>query len=154
MKIFIVSTFLITFSFSQSDAVQLQDVSEEMLAPDHISMLIHEDLINEFFKNMGKVSGGGKNYEWILKNPRIEITNKKAVFKAEIQVLVGFISSTQDVIGKVDVRYGLTVTSKKGQGGKIYNPKQMAQLGKVQKNFIDKYNSFGCVYAFAFYWRN
>ena len=43
-------------------------------------------------------------------------------------------------VGKVDVRYGLTGTSKKGQGGKIYNPKQMAQLGKVQKNFIDKYN--------------
>ena len=43
-------------------------------------------------------------------------------------------------IGKVDVRYGLTGSSKKGQGGKIYNPKQMAQLGKVQKNFIDKYN--------------
>ena len=105
MKFLIVSTFLIASSFSQSDAIQLQDISEEMLAPDHISMLIHEDLINEFFKNMGKVSGGGKNYEWILKNPRIEITNKKAVFKAEIQVLVGFISSTQDVIGKVDVRY-------------------------------------------------
>ena len=43
-------------------------------------------------------------------------------------------------VGKVDVRYGLTGTSKKGQGGKVYNPKQMAQLGKVQKNFIDKYN--------------
>ena len=43
-------------------------------------------------------------------------------------------------VGKVNVRYGLTGTSKKGQGGKIYDPKQMAQLGKVQKNFIDKYN--------------
>ena len=43
-------------------------------------------------------------------------------------------------IGKVDVRYGLTGTSKKGQGGKVYDPKQMAKLGKVQKNFIDKYN--------------
>ena len=43
-------------------------------------------------------------------------------------------------VGKVDVRYGLTGTSKKGQGGKVYDPKQMAQLGKVQKNFIDKYN--------------
>ena len=43
-------------------------------------------------------------------------------------------------IGKVNVRYGLTGTSKKGQGGKVYDPKQMAQVGKVQKNFIDKYN--------------
>ena len=43
-------------------------------------------------------------------------------------------------VGKVNVRYGLTGTSKKGQGGKVYDPKQMAQLGKVQKNFIDKYN--------------
>ena len=43
-------------------------------------------------------------------------------------------------VGKVNVRYGLTGTSKKGLGGKVYDPKQMAQLGKVQKNFIDKYN--------------
>ena len=49
-------------------------------------------------------------------------------------------------VGKVDVRYGLTgsKTNKDGKiiksGGKIYDPKQMAQLGKVQKNFIDKYN--------------
>ena len=49
-------------------------------------------------------------------------------------------------VGKVDVRYGLTgsKTNKDGKiiksGGKIYNPDQMAKLGKVQKNFIDKYN--------------
>ena len=49
-------------------------------------------------------------------------------------------------IGKVNVRYGLTgsKTNKDGKivksGGKIYDPKQMAQVGKVQKNFIDKYN--------------
>ena len=49
-------------------------------------------------------------------------------------------------VGKVDVRYGLTgsKTNKDGKiiksGGKVYNPDQMAQLGKVQKNFIDKYN--------------
>ena len=49
-------------------------------------------------------------------------------------------------VGKVNVRYGLTgsKTNKDGKivksGGKIYDPKQMAQVGKVQKNFIDKYN--------------
>ena len=105
MNFLIILISFISFSFSQSDAVQLQDKSEEMLAPDHISMLIHEDLINEFFKNMGKISGGDKNFEWNLENPRIDITDKKAVFRAEIQVVYGILSSTQDVIGKVDVRY-------------------------------------------------
>ena len=51
-------------------------------------------------------------------------------------------------VGKVDVRYGLTGSSKKGQGGKIYNPDQMAKLGKVQKNFIDKYNKKAAINPF------
>ena len=102
-KIFIYS--LLSFVFTQNEAIQLQDESEEMSAPDHISMLVHEDLINEFFNNMGVITGGGKNYEWRLKKPRIVISNEKAVFKAELQVVSGILSSTHDVIGKVDVKY-------------------------------------------------
>ena len=106
MKFKIFIYILVSAIFSQTnEVVQLKDQTEEMLAPDHISMLVHEDLINEFFRNMGTITGGGKNYEWRLKKPRIIISNEKAVFKAEIQVASGILSSTHDVIGKVDVRY-------------------------------------------------
>ena len=47
-KIFIYS--LLSFVFAQNEAIQLQDESEEISALDHISMLIHEDLINVFCK--------------------------------------------------------------------------------------------------------
>ena len=106
MKFKIFNYILLSIIFSQNnEAVQLQDEAEEMFAPDHISMLVHEDLINEFFRNMGVITGGGKNYEWKLKKSRIIISDKKAVFKAELQVSSGILSSTHDVIGKVDVRY-------------------------------------------------
>ena len=106
MKFKIFIYILLSIIFSQNhEAVQLQDETEELFAPDHISMLVHEDLINEFFRNMGVITGGGKNYEWRLKKPRIVISNEKAVFKAELQVVSGILSSTHDVIGKVDVQY-------------------------------------------------
>ena len=91
--------------FAQDAVVQVADKSAELSNPDHISLLIHEDLLNEFFSNMGVIKGGGKNYEWKLKKPRIEISKNKAVFKAKIQVVSGILSSTQDVLGKVDVSY-------------------------------------------------
>ena len=77
----------------------------EMSGTDHISLLIHEDLINEFFKNMGPIKGGGKKYNWKLKRPRIKISEEKAIFKAEAQISAGILSTTQDVIGKVDISY-------------------------------------------------
>ena len=77
----------------------------EMSGTDHISLLIHEDLINEFFKNMGSIKGGGKNYDWKLKRPRIKISEEKAVFKAEAQISSGILRTTQDVVGKVDISY-------------------------------------------------
>tara|TARA_Y100000590_G_C15566722_1_gene956920 strand:+ start:235 stop:825 length:591 start_codon:yes stop_codon:yes gene_type:complete len=105
MKLKLFLYIFLSFLFSQEETVQLENKIEEVSGPDHISMLVHEDLINEFFKNMGMIVGGGKNYEWRLKNPRIIITEEKAIFKAEIQVASGILSSTHDVIGKVDVRY-------------------------------------------------
>ena len=105
MNLKIFSYIFLSLVFSQNEIIQLEDKIEEISSPDHISMLVHEDLINAFFKNMGMIIGGGKNYEWRLKNPRIVITEEKAVFKAKIQVVSGILSSTHDVIGKVDVRY-------------------------------------------------
>ena len=61
MNFLIILISFISFSFSQSDAVQLQDKSEEMLAPDHISMIIHEDLINELLEIMRQTLESGDN---------------------------------------------------------------------------------------------
>ena len=91
--------------FSQTDAIVPDSENLEMAGPDHISLLIHEDLINEFFKNMGQFVGGGKNYNWKLKNPRVRITKEEALFNGEIQVSAGILSTTYDVIGKIDVFY-------------------------------------------------
>ena len=77
----------------------------ELKGPDHISLIVHQDLINDFFKNLGKIQGSKNPFQWNLKNPRINIRNNKAVFNAEIQIYNNIISVTQDVIGKVDVSY-------------------------------------------------
>ena len=94
--IILVSAFL--FPQPSIDLVEDGDV-------EHISLIIYEDLINEFFSNMGKIKKKEKNYEWVLKNSRISIKDKKAIFEAEIQVKNSFLSVTKDVVGKVDVSY-------------------------------------------------
>ena len=94
--IILVSAFL--FPQPSIDLVEGGDV-------EHISLIIYEDLINEFFSNMGKIKKKEKNYEWALKNPRISIKDKKAIFEAEIQVKNSLLSVTKDVLGKVDVSY-------------------------------------------------
>ena len=58
----------------------------ELKGPDHISLIVHQDLINDFFKNLGKIQGTKNPFQWNLKNPRINIRNNKAVFNAEIQI--------------------------------------------------------------------
>ena len=70
--IILVSAFL--FPQPSIDLVEGGDV-------EHISLIIYEDLINEFFSNMGKIKKKEKNYEWALKNPRISIKDKKAIFE-------------------------------------------------------------------------
>jgi hypothetical protein len=79
--------------------------SIESIGPDHISLIIHQDLINDFFTNLGKIKGSSNAFDWNLKNPRINITSDKAVFNAEIQIYNNILSVTKDVIGKVDISY-------------------------------------------------
>ena len=103
MKSQVVIFFCILSSF-----ILAQPESEkiEMGGADHISLIIHEDLINEFFSNMGRIKGDlGAGFDWLLKNPRISISEEKAIFKAEIQVKSSLLSVTKDVIGKVDISY-------------------------------------------------
>ena len=76
--------FFILFSFLV--AVPVTDQNVELSGPDHISLIVHQDLINDFFINLGKIKGKKKSFDWNLKNPRINISNEKAVFNAEIQL--------------------------------------------------------------------
>jgi hypothetical protein len=100
-KFFISIYILLSFIIAQPDTEKI-----ETGGADHISLIIHEDLINEFFTNMGRIQGDlGGGFEWFLKNPRIRISPKKAIFKAEIQVKSSLLSVTRDVIGKVDISY-------------------------------------------------
>jgi hypothetical protein len=100
-KFVIVIYILLSFVLTQPKSEKI-----EMGGADHISLIIHEDLINEFFANMGKIKGElGAGFDWSLKNPRIRISQEKAVFKAEMQVKSSLLSVTRDVIGKVDISY-------------------------------------------------
>ena len=105
IRLFIIFYTFLSSIIAQSDIVEPDSENLEIIGEDHISLLIHEDLINEFFRNMGQFVGGGKNYEWRLKKPSITITEEKAVFNGEIQVTAGIFSTTHDVIGKVDAFY-------------------------------------------------
>lgn len=95
--------FLILFSFIIAEPNLEKPI--EATGPDHISLIIHQDLINDFFTNLGKIKGSKNAFDWNLKNPRINIANDKAVFNAEIQIYNNILSVTQDVIGKVDISY-------------------------------------------------
>ena len=97
----VVIYILLSFVLTQPKSEKI-----EMGGADHISLIVHEDLINEFFANMGQIKGElGAGFDWFLKNPRIRISQEKAIFKAEIQVKSSLLSVTRDVIGKVDISY-------------------------------------------------
>jgi len=96
-------SFFILFSFIIAEPNFEKPI--ESISPDHISLIVHEDLINDFFINLGKIQGSKNAFDWILKTPRINIRNNKAIFNAEIQLYNNILSVTQDVIGKVDVSY-------------------------------------------------
>ena len=75
----------------------------------HVSLVVHESLINDFFANMGKISGTSSNsvieYTWSLLNPRIEIFKDEALFFAEVNAKTDLFSITRDVEGSVKVTY-------------------------------------------------
>ena len=76
---------------------------------DHISLIIHEELINDFFSNIGEIKGSGEaayiDYSWYLLNPRVEIENDDAFFFAEVRAITNNFRITRDVKGKVIVTY-------------------------------------------------
>ena len=102
--------FYLYFIFSLS-IIYAENISSNQtgnLTP-HVSLIIHEELLNDFFKAMGRIKGNGRgasiDYSWELKNPRIDIKVDEAIFSAKINAKTDLFSITKDVEGTVDVTY-------------------------------------------------
>ena len=75
----------------------------------HLSLIVHESLINTFFNNMGEIKGKGNNsfidYSWYLLEPRIEIEEGFASFHAKVRAKTDNFRVTRDVVGSVKIEY-------------------------------------------------
>jgi len=102
--------FYLYFIFSLS-IIYAENIPSNQLGDStpHVSLVIHEALLNDFFKAMGKIKGNGRgasiDYSWELKNPRIDINVHEALFSAKINAKTDLFSITKDVKGTVDVTY-------------------------------------------------
>ena len=86
--------FLFSFLFTQNDTLNY-----------HISLSLHEELINDFFKGMGDISGKGEtpigSYQWKLLEPKIDIEEDTILFVSKVRLSVGDIKTHKDVKGWV-----------------------------------------------------
>ena len=92
---------IITFSILISQENQVENY--------HITLRLHESLINDFFKNMGDVEGKGKagmtSYRWKLIEPRIDIQEDTILFFSKIRLSVGELKTHKNVEGWVSASY-------------------------------------------------
>ncbi len=78
-----------------------------------VSAIIYQQNINKLMGMMGPISGKTRyslpnrsgELSWEVRNPRIEIGWGSAKFVADTSVKPGFMSSSPQVVGKVDVQY-------------------------------------------------
>ena len=82
---------------------------ENKLENYHISLRLHENLINDFFGNMGNIEGKGKagltSYKWKLIEPRIDIEEDTILFFSKIKLSVGELKTHKNVEGWVSAYY-------------------------------------------------
>jgi len=75
----------------------------------HISLIIHENLINDFFSNMGSISGSGEaaliKYKWSLIEPKIDIQEDTILFISKVRLSVGDLKTHKKVEGWVSAEY-------------------------------------------------
>ena len=79
----------------------------------HVSLSIHESMLNNFFQSVGEVKGKGSkkvlgkkaNYTWQVKNPKIQIESGYANFTADVHIKSGKIKTTQKTASKLDITY-------------------------------------------------
>ena len=69
----------------------------------HVSLVIHEDLINEFFKNTGDIKGEGDtpiaSYSWQIIQPYVEIENDAIFLYSKVKVQVGDVKTIKNING-------------------------------------------------------
>ena len=98
-KIIIHILFLCSIGFMQ----------DEQLSNYHISLSLHENLINDFFANMGVIEGKGDtavgSYNWKLVEPRIDIEEDTILFFSKVRLSVGELKTYKDVKGWVSATY-------------------------------------------------
>ena len=78
-----------------------------------ITFEIHESMINKVLKVIGPVSGENDyetflmkgTYKWTVMNPQIKLTDKKALFVADLKVEIGSIQYTDKIEGDFSVNY-------------------------------------------------
>ena len=99
------SIFLFSIVLSQTETEE----TPPQLNPDHISLTIHESLINSFFQNMGEIRGEGTSavmdYSWFLLEPRVEIEDDQAHFFAKVRAKTKNFRVTRDVVGTMSITF-------------------------------------------------
>ena len=82
---------------------------EDELSDYHISLTLHESLINDFFSNMGAIEGKGEisvgSYNWKLIEPRIDIESDTILFSSRVRLSVGEFKTYEEVRGWVSAVY-------------------------------------------------
>ena len=107
---FILITHLfLSILYSTDKAVPAQNAQDLSIPEPHMSMTIHESMLNQLFNSAGNISGSGKSgalkYKWKVKKPRIDLEKGIAKFKAKVDLRSGKFKTTRECKGTVDVQY-------------------------------------------------
>ena len=109
MKVLLIISTIVSFLLSQETENDIISNNKENVFQEHISLIVHESLINTFFQNMGKIQGEGTSsivdYTWHLLDPRIEIEEKGASFHGKVRIKGSNFRVTRDLIGNVSITY-------------------------------------------------
>jgi len=105
----IIFSFLLISTGLLSEEVELETSENKEPFQEHISLVVHENLINDFFANMGQIKGEGTSsivdYSWYLLNPRIEIDSTGGSFHGKVRAKGSNFRVTRDIVGSVKISY-------------------------------------------------
>jgi len=103
----------------------------------HISLSLHENLINDFFINMGAIEGKGEtaigSYDWKLVEPRIDIEEDTILFFSKVRLSVGDLKTYKEVKGWVSATYNQDINK---VILKIEEAKVILDINIFGKNFV------------------
>ena len=109
MKMLLTISMILTFLFPNEIDTTLTSENKEAIFQEHISLIVHESLINTFFQNMGDIQGKGTSsvvdYTWHLLNPHVEIEEKGASFLGKVRIKGNNFRVTRDLVGNVSITY-------------------------------------------------